>query len=233
MEALISPQPCAVGETSKISYASKIAGKQAVENKLQLELCPISFDQDLPTVEFTVDDINSFTKEEGLHQAVIIKFSYGKPNLQELRQILPNQFGVKGGCNIRQLEYRHILVRFDLFEDFAQVVSRTNGYIRSKGSEFFFRTFPWTMEFNPREETPKAVVWISLPDLPANLFTKKSLLSIASTVGKPIALDKETKDRTRPGTTRVKVLINLLDNHPSKIKIKIVEPNSGKAADFD
>lgn len=146
---------------------------------------------------------------------------------------MPKLFQVNGKCNIGQLEYRHIFVRFDLFEDFAKVVSRSSGYVQSRGEDFFFKTFPWTMGFNPREETSKAVVWISLPNLPANLFASKSLLCIASAVGKPIAVDKATKDRTRPSTARVKVLINLLDNHPKKIKIKILDTKSGKMIEND
>lgn len=84
------------------------------------------------------------------------------------------------------------------------------------------------MGFNHREETSKAVVWISFPDLPANFFAKKSLMSIASAVGKPLAVDKATQDRTRPSTARVKVLINLMDKHPKRIRINIVDKNSGK-----
>nr|XP_009779392.1 PREDICTED: uncharacterized protein LOC104228608 [Nicotiana sylvestris] len=150
--------------------------------------------------------------EEGLHQAVILKFSYGKPDLQELRQIISKQFDVKGYCNIGQLEYRHILIRFDLFEDFVQPLSISTG-------------------FNPREETSRAVVWISLPDLPANFFAKRSLMSIASAVGKPLAVDKAMQDRTRPSTARVKVVLDLLDKHPKRIKIHIMDKNSGKVVE--
>ncbi|XP_027768873.1 putative B3 domain-containing protein Os08g0325100 [Solanum pennellii] len=36
-----------------------------------------------------MDEVNEFSIEEGLHQAVILKFSYGKPDLHELRKVLP------------------------------------------------------------------------------------------------------------------------------------------------
>lgn len=88
------------------------------------------------------------------------------------------------------------------------------------------------MGFNPREETSKAVVWISFPNLPTIFFAKKSLLSIASTVGKPLALDKATQDRTRPSTARVKVLIDLMDKHPKRVKINIVDMKSGKNVEY-
>ncbi|KAG5601508.1 hypothetical protein H5410_032878 [Solanum commersonii] len=57
---------------------------------------------------------------------------------------------------------------------------------------------------------------------------KKSLLSFASAVGKPVALDKATKKRTRPSTARVKVILDILDKHPKKIKVFFVDKDSGK-----
>ncbi|KAH0765651.1 hypothetical protein KY285_001522 [Solanum tuberosum] len=82
-----------------------------------------------------MDEVNEFSIEEGLHQAVILKFSYGKPDLHELRKVIPNQLVIK--------------------------------------------------------------------DLPPNLLAKKSLLSIASAVGKPIAVEKATQERTRPNSGKV------------------------------
>lgn len=181
-----------------------------------------------PIIEFTMEEVNQFTIEEGLHQAVIMKFSYGKPDVHELRKLVPKQYDIKGMCNIGQLEFRHILVRFDLFEDYVQFLSRSVGYIKDKGDEFFFRTFPWTIGLNPKEETSKSVVWISFPDLPPNFFAKKSLLSIASAVGKPLAVDKATQDQTRPSAARVKVLLDLLDKHPKRVKLHIVDKSTGK-----
>nr|XP_033515996.1 uncharacterized protein LOC104111582 isoform X2 [Nicotiana tomentosiformis] len=178
-----------------------------------------------------MEEVNEFTIEEGLHQAVVVKFSYGKPELQVLRQIIPKQFDVKGSCNIGLLEFRHVLVKFDLLEDYVQFLSRYTSYVKSNGGEFFFRTFPWTIGFNLREETSKAVVWISFPMLSPNLFAKKSLLSISSAVGKPLAVVKATHDRTRPSTARIKVLLDLLERHPKRVKIHIVDKSSGKSVE--
>lgn len=35
-------------------------------------------------------------------------------------------------------------------------------------------------------------------------------------------------DRTRPSTAKVKVLINLLNKHPKRVRINIVDKNSGR-----
>ncbi|KAH0765649.1 hypothetical protein KY285_001520 [Solanum tuberosum] len=94
-----------------------------------------------------MDEVNEFSIEEGLHQVVILKFSYGKPDLHELRKVIPNQLVIK--------------------------------------------------------------------DLPPNLLAKKSLLSIASAVGKPIAVEKATQERTKPSTARVKLFF--VDKDSSKV----------------
>nr|XP_033510853.1 uncharacterized protein LOC117275654 [Nicotiana tomentosiformis] len=73
-----------------------------------------------------------------------------------------------------------------------------------------------------------AVVWISFPSLPPNVFAKRSLLSIASAVSKALDVDKAIQERTRPSAARVKVILDLLDKHPKKVKLLIVDRISGK-----
>lgn len=75
------------------------------------------------------------------------------------------QFDVKGNCNNGQVDFRHPLIRFDLYEDFVHVLSSSYGYFKFDGEEYYlFRIFLWTPSFNPKEETPKAWVWILLPE---------------------------------------------------------------------
>ncbi|KAF3620160.1 hypothetical protein FXO38_32530 [Capsicum annuum] len=73
----------------------------------------------------------------------------------------------------------------------SHLLIRQVNYFPYNGKEHQYRVFPWTTGFN--QEIMKAVVWISLPDLSPDLLTLKSLISIASAVGKPIAIDKATQ----------------------------------------
>lgn len=241
MAAVISPQPLVVGEIDlnisatdlkkgmKPSFAAVTNPKQI---QINLELFKVNFDQEVPKIVFTMEDVNNFTREEGLLQAVVVKFSYGRPELSEVRRTFSSLFDVKGHCIIGHLDYRHLLVRFDLFNDYVQFISKSIGYLKSKGDDYLCRTFPWTFGFNPKEETSMAVVWISLPGLPPNLFAKRSILSIASAVGKPLAIDKATQDRSRPSAARVKVILNLLDKHPEKITLQFIDSASGITSEF-
>jgi len=154
MNVVSSPQPLAVGEmiqninettpnyNPKPSYASQLQTKQAATTSHKINLLPVTFEHGEPTVEFTMDEVKEFTIEEGLHQAVVMKFSYGKPDLQEFRKIFSSQFDVQGRCNIGLLGFRHLLIRFDLHNDYVQFLSKSTGYVKAKGDEFFFRTFP-------------------------------------------------------------------------------------------
>ncbi|XP_049378180.1 vacuolar-processing enzyme-like [Solanum stenotomum] len=59
-----------------------------------------------------------------------------------------------------------------------------------------------------------------------DLFAKKSLLSIASAVGKPIAIDKATQIKSRPSTARVKVILDLMEKLPNRIRLQFVDGKS-------
>ncbi|KAH0781814.1 hypothetical protein KY290_001412 [Solanum tuberosum] len=169
-----------------------------------------------------------FIIEEGLHQEVVFKLSHGAPNLKVLRSILPKHLGTKDNCLIGLLAPRIFLLKFDQYAYYVLALSRSVNYFLYNGEEHQYRVFPWSIGYNPKEETPLAVVWISLSKLSPYLFAKKSLLSIASAVGKPIAIDKATQIKSRPSTTRVKVILDLMEMLPNSIRLQFVDGKSGK-----
>ncbi|KAH0697025.1 hypothetical protein KY290_014455 [Solanum tuberosum] len=181
-----------------------------------------------PTITFSMEERQDFMIEEGLHQAMVFKLSHGAPNLNVLRSILPKHLGTKGNCLIGLLAPRQILLRFDLYEDYVLALFRSVNYLLYNGEEHQCRVFPWSIGYNPKEETTLAVVWISLPNLSPDLFAKKSLLSIASVVGKPIAIDKATQIKSRPSMVRVKVILDLMEKLPNRIRLQFVNGKSGK-----
>ncbi|KAH0698187.1 hypothetical protein KY290_014406 [Solanum tuberosum] len=159
-----SPQPMAEGElVPKPTYAAKIISKMASQFVQKTQLKLIKYVHGEPTLQFTFKELDEFATEEGLHQAIVMKFSYGAPEIQELRSILPKQ------------------------------------------------------KFNGEHY-----------GLPTSLFARKSLLSIASAAGCPIAIDKATQVRSRPSTTRVKVELDLSDKHPKRIKLQYLDEESSK-----
>ncbi|KAG5609441.1 hypothetical protein H5410_020722 [Solanum commersonii] len=178
------------------------------------------------TITFSMEERQDFMIEEELHQAVVFKLSHGALDLKVLRSILPKHLGTKGNCLIGLLSPRQILLRFDLYEDYVLVLSRSVNYLLYNGEENQCKVFPWSIGYKPKEETTLAVVWISLPNLSPDLFAKKSLLSIASAVGKPIAIDKATQIKSRPSTARVKVILDLMEKLPNRLRLQFVDRKS-------
>ncbi|KAG5621901.1 hypothetical protein H5410_007119 [Solanum commersonii] len=142
-----------------------------------------------------------FAVEEGSHQVVIIKFSFDTLEVKDFRTFLPKHLGIKENYLVGLLARRHILLRIDQYEDY--VVS----LLKSK--------LQWPVSG-------------SLPRLSPDLFTKRSLLSMASVFGRSIAIDKATQDKTRPRTSRVKVILNLTDKLPKRMLLQHLDEHTGK-----
>lgn len=77
------------------------------------------------------------------------------------------------------------------------------------------------MKFEANEETPLVLACISFPKLLSTFFVKECLFSLASAVGKPMALNMETVNKTRLSCARVTVLIDLLADLPIKVRMDI------------
>ncbi|KAH0669053.1 hypothetical protein KY289_023546 [Solanum tuberosum] len=101
MTASPSSQPVAVGETnvnpnSKISYAATLKPPQMIQKLSKDTLKPIEFIHGEPTVRFTMEEREQFAREEGLHQAVIIKFAYGNQTYQNCESVYRSNLMLKG-----------------------------------------------------------------------------------------------------------------------------------------
>ncbi|KAH0705670.1 hypothetical protein KY289_010746 [Solanum tuberosum] len=158
---------------------------------------------------------------ENLEYAVIGKFSYGWPDIQALRKLIPKQCELKGECKIGLLSNRHVLIRATLLEDYVHLLSKPAFYINQRNCSFPMRTLKWDPMFNPEEETTTAIAWISFSSLPPILFGKESVFSLAAAVGKPLQVDMATRNQTRPSCARVKVEVDLLKEFPKRIKIGV------------
>ncbi|KAK6786489.1 hypothetical protein RDI58_015014 [Solanum bulbocastanum] len=139
-----SPQPMAEGEAvPKPTYAAQIISKTPTQLVPKTQLKSIKYVLGESTLQFMFKELDEFATEEGLHQAIVMKFSYGALEIQELRSILLKQFAIK-------------------------VLWHQSGYIQFNGKRYGYRTFQWTLSFNPKEETSRALAWLSMPSLPTS-----------------------------------------------------------------
>lgn len=88
---------------------------------------------------------------------MIGKFSYGWPELEELRIQIPKQCNIKGDCKNGLLRNRHVLMRFSRQDDFINMMSKSSYYILSKdGYSYLIRPFIYDAKFSVDEETTQA-----------------------------------------------------------------------------
>lgn len=114
---------------------------------------------------------------KNLEYAVVGKFSYGWPDIQDLRKLIPKQCELKGECKIGLLSNRYVLIRASLLEDYVHLLSKPAFYISHRNGSYPMRTLKWDPMFNPKEETSIAIAWISFPSLPPNFFGKEAVFS--------------------------------------------------------
>ncbi|WMV54485.1 hypothetical protein MTR67_047870 [Solanum verrucosum] len=166
--------------------------------------------------------------QENLQYAIVGKFSYGWPELDEIRKIVPMQCDIKAECNISFLRDKHILIRLMTMDKYVYVMSKSAYFLRASDGYYQMRTLKWVPWFNPNEETTTALAWISFPALPSNIFVKESLFTMAKAVGKPLHVDMATKNKSRSSCAKVKVEVDLLRDFPKLINVGIKKTSSAQ-----
>ncbi|KAI0511101.1 hypothetical protein KFK09_011723 [Dendrobium nobile] len=81
------------------------------------------------------------------------------------------------------------------------------------------RLLKWTPDFDVREESPIAPVWISFPNLRLHFFNQQILFGMASIFGRPLQTDQATATVSRPSVARVLVELDVSKKHPTEIWI--------------
>ncbi|KAG5572848.1 hypothetical protein H5410_062614 [Solanum commersonii] len=162
-----------------------------------------------PSYAFSFSDLESYIQEENLQYALVAKFSYGRLDMIDLRKIFTRHFEIKGDCNLGLLDHRHVL---------GSIVHHTKRK-RGMNNQCQCQIQRWTPWFNPKEETPIALAWISFSSLSTKIFAREALFSLASAVGTPLQVDKATTGKSRPSVARVKVEVNLLPSLPDRVRM--------------
>uniref|UniRef100_A0A0V0ITN9 Putative ovule protein n=1 Tax=Solanum chacoense TaxID=4108 RepID=A0A0V0ITN9_SOLCH len=172
-----------------------------------------------PRIIWEEEEVAQMIINEDLQFAVIGKFSYGWPEIQDLRLLIPKQCDLKVDVNIGLLSSRYVLIKTTLLEDYVTLLSKPQFYITHKQWSYPMRTLKWDPMFDSEEETSIAIAWISFPSLPPNFFGKEAIFSLAAAVGKPLQLDMATLNKTRPSCARVKVEVDLMGEFPTRINV--------------
>ncbi|KAH0641182.1 hypothetical protein KY285_037768 [Solanum tuberosum] len=128
-----------------------------------------------PQITWKSSKVQQLIIQENLQYAILGKFSYDKPDLHELRRVIPAQCEIKGPCNIGLLENRYVLIRLSLLEDYSKMMSTPEYYLKVHNLYCQTRPLKWYPWFVLEEETSIAVAWISFSDLPPNFLAREAV----------------------------------------------------------
>uniref|UniRef100_M1DRG6 DUF4283 domain-containing protein n=1 Tax=Solanum tuberosum TaxID=4113 RepID=M1DRG6_SOLTU len=98
------------------SYLNSLTPKTA-KPKHSIPIKDITYVHSESTVLWDEEEVDNMVIQEDLEFAVIEKFSYGWPELEEIRKIMPLQYKIKAECKIGFLRDRHVLIRLTTMED--------------------------------------------------------------------------------------------------------------------
>ncbi|CAI9102974.1 OLC1v1001377C1 [Oldenlandia corymbosa var. corymbosa] len=109
------------------------------------------------------------------------------------------KIGFKDGYDLGLMNLRHVLIRFELEEDYQRCWITSLWNIGG----FQMRILKWQSGFKFEEDPPIIPIWVSLHELPLEWTHPTVLYSIASTIGKPLQVDTPTLNLTRPSVARL------------------------------
>ncbi|KAF6142556.1 hypothetical protein GIB67_039520, partial [Kingdonia uniflora] len=86
---------------------------------------------------------------------------------------------------------------------------------------FFYKIARWTVNFDPKKNSPLAPVWIQFLGLMLHLQNNGIVEELAGLVGKYLITDTTTLSLSRPRTVRVCVEMNLMKELPTKVDLAL------------
>ncbi|KAL2236233.1 UNVERIFIED_CONTAM: hypothetical protein Sindi_1355500 [Sesamum indicum] len=101
--------------------------------------------------------------------------------------------------------------------DYTRLWLRRIWYIQG----YPMRVFKWTPTFTPSKESSIVPVWVSFPELPAHLFRKEVLFTVASMIGTPLQIDDATLNQSKLSKARACIELDLLKPRLENFQIQI------------
>ncbi|OIT22801.1 hypothetical protein A4A49_31374 [Nicotiana attenuata] len=96
-----------------------------------------------PIVYWKKNEVKQPISQQGLQLAVLGKFSYGKPVIQELRKAIPIQCELKGPCSIGLIKDCDVLIKLSLMEDYIHLLSKPAFCLKVQGDMWQMRCTKW------------------------------------------------------------------------------------------
>ncbi|OIT08019.1 hypothetical protein A4A49_62846, partial [Nicotiana attenuata] len=130
------PLPQIASNPNPIQNYAKLLQPQAFNAPMHvnsINLKPVELLHGEPMVRWKKSEVKKSIIQQGFHLAVLGKFSYGKPVIQELRKAIPIQCELKGSCLVGLIEDSHVLIKLSFMEDYIHLLSKPAFYLKAQG----------------------------------------------------------------------------------------------------
>lgn len=137
-------------------------------------------------------------------QSLINKVQSMRPNIDDVRKWTKNKWNNKGNMNIIALPNNYLLFVFKNEEDQNTILS-TPWFIGTMG--LFLEK--WQLRFDPIKECiMQAPIWVTLPNLPFDIWYQKVFEGIGNSFGRFFMMKKITKAHARMIAARICVMVD-------------------------
>ncbi|XP_062086162.1 uncharacterized protein LOC133792269 [Humulus lupulus] len=146
--------------------------------------------------------------------AVICMVLGANPPMAVFEGFIKRVWGHLGIAQISRMTMRLTMVKFNDEATRDQVLE--DGILHFDRKPVIIR--PWSADLSAICLVRSVLLWIRLPDLGLQYWGSKCLSALVSTLGKPIMVDKFTRDRSRIQFASVLVEMEVTDNPPRNIQ---------------
>ncbi|KAL0387472.1 UNVERIFIED_CONTAM: hypothetical protein Sradi_2629000 [Sesamum radiatum] len=119
---------------------------------------------------------------------------------------LITKLSIEDTFTVSMINAEHTLISLSSKSDYFRLWLRRIWFLQG----FPMRIFKWMPTFTLMQESSVAPIWVCFPELPAHLFRKEALFSVASMVGSPLQIDALTLNKSKLSQARVCVEIDVL-----------------------
>jgi hypothetical protein len=162
-------------------------------------------------------DIGLDCLEKLASKALVGRFEYASPNRKEIVEWIDKTWKpILGYCpRFFTLLRGWICIQFLSVSDSQKMLDST--WLFGRGSIVLKR---WHCEFHPDREPIKIRhLWLKLPGLPLQFWSREALEAIANTVGRFITVDEDNFFSLERKIAKVLIEINIEDGLPAEIRI--------------
>ncbi|RAL51609.1 hypothetical protein DM860_018267 [Cuscuta australis] len=191
--------------TSGISLRANIPRPSAILPNVVVEDKIPTVHRGTPGVVFKKSEMQQLSQLDNF--LLVGKFSHGRPEISALRKMFAEQFLLRGSVQISLRDPRHVMLLFTHPRDCDDIFMQ--GQIQFN-VQYPMRLFRWSREFNVKTESSIAPVWVTFPNLRADLFNVSAITHLCKPIGKCLKVDLATSTFSRPNVAKARVEIDLL-----------------------